>query len=828
MRLFFARLNNEEQLGRQFENGFYQAQRGSSYFAELNEIDFAVENVYVFAFCGGKIELWKPSVWADDGSQLHFTKTGVNIALEALRFASFRYFFINLDLIIFPIRRPKKKAFFEIGYDDAFTETMLLDSATYRNAANFRKIEVFDTEASSQAADPLSLVLYKKENQWQFKAPQRFENELVQYFRDNTKFKEGSQPQKNKVLKLVDNAKTYPQSYGPEQLPIIRLYDAFFCDYKDDTDAVEEELDIVKEEAYKELSSDAPENPNLILYGPPGTGKTFNSINHALEIVWGKELYTRRASEWSREQLTEAFRQLLIDLNEADSDGQIGFVTFHQSMNYEDFVEGIKPVDPKESSKPFLEYKVVPGIFKHIATKAKKAPFRYIDEESKALISGDDTFKKAHFVKVDLRSKTDETGKDSLAYCLDQNCISVFNAIQQNLQEYDKTGKPELNAFVDKPAQETYVIVTTDDKNVSAIGRITGAYEYNGTEVFRHKRPVTWLLQGVSIPAETVYATDHTEGVFCPLTPKKVMKDFFVKGGSALHKKKAIPKNYVLIIDEINRGNIAQIFGELITLIEKDKRTGCPEEITVTLPYSKESFSVPKNLYIIGTMNTADRSVEALDTALRRRFMFKEMMPQPWIIQKAFEQEYLGLCVKHDPLKWEDEEWVKIEEPFNDAILKSDTANRFEDFKQKVNALKKPREFKVYYDCWEQAKVKLVTVDKLEIINSRIEILLNRDHLIGHSYFIGKYTREAIYQTFYQNIIPLLKEYFYGDYGKIGLVLGKEFVRMEDQENSELFADFEYPDVQDFDSKTIYRIHEFKNSNGEIDFDAFYQAFCTI
>lgn len=176
--------------------------------------------------------------------------------------------------------------------------------------------------------------------------------------------------------------------------------------------------------------------------------------------------------------------------------------------------------------------------------------------------------------------------------------------------------------------------------------------------------------------------------------------------------------NYVLIIDEINRGNIANIFGELITLIEDSKRAGEKEAISVKLPYSKETFSVPNNLYIIGTMNTADRSVEALDSALRRRFVFEEMMPCPDLLKD-----------------------VKVKNL--DIYLK----------------------------------------DLLETINGRIEILKDREHQIGHSYFMGFVKGEAceieaekLLPVFKNNIIPLLQEYFYGDYEKILLVLGDGFI----------------------------------------------------
>ncbi|MEP0303394.1 MAG: AAA family ATPase, partial [Maribacter dokdonensis] len=176
--------------------------------------------------------------------------------------------------------------------------------------------------------------------------------------------------------------------------------------------------------------------------------------------------------------------------------------------------------------------------------------------------------------------------------------------------------------------------------------------------------------------------------------------------------QKDLDNNYCIFIDEINRGNVSSIFGELITLIEDDKRIGRPQELKVKLPYSKTEFGVPPNLYIIGTMNTADRSVEALDTALRRRFVFKEVMPDP-------------------------------------SLLLTKTFNGF-NLEQVLTA-----------------------------INERIEVLLDRDHTIGHSYFIKLESgnTEGLSSIFKNNIIPLLQEYFYNDYEKIALVLGLGFLR---------------------------------------------------
>jgi 5-methylcytosine-specific restriction protein B len=206
-------------------------------------------------------------------------------------------------------------------------------------------------------------------------------------------------------------------------------------------------------------------------------------------------------------------------------------------------------------------------------------------------------------------------------------------------------------------------------------------------------------------------------------------------------------KNYVFIIDEINRGNISKIFGELITLIEPTKRIGQLEEITVRLPYSKKLFGVPNNVYIIGTMNTADRSIATIDTALRRRFYFKEMQPNPKLL--------------------------------------------------------------------EDIMVEDLSISKmLTTINKRISVLYDREHTIGHAYFIplrSKPTIELLSEIFSNNIIPLLQEYFYEDYEKIRIVLGDSYKENEKEQfivaiinnYEELFRSIEI----DFDESPTFEIN---------------------
>ena len=194
-------------------------------------------------------------------------------------------------------------------------------------------------------------------------------------------------------------------------------------------------------------------------------------------------------------------------------------------------------------------------------------------------------------------------------------------------------------------------------------------------------------------------------------------------------------ENYVFIIDEINRGNISKIFGELITLIEATKRVGMPEGMTVRLPYSQKPFGVPKNVYIIGTMNTADRSIATIDTALRRRFLFREMLPDPKILAD-----------------------ISVED--------------------------------------------LSISELLTRLNKRITVLYDREHTIGHAYFMplkASPTVETLAEIFTNNIVPLLQEYFYEDYEKIRLVLGdnrksnpeEQFIVATENDYAELFGDIE-------------------------------------
>lgn len=271
-------------------------------------------------------------------------------------------------------------------------------------------------------------------------------------------------------------------------------------------------------------------------------------------------------------------------------------------------------------------------------------------------------------------------------------------------------------------------------------------------------------------------------------------------------------KKYVLIIDEINRGNIANIFGELITLIEDDKRKGNPEALTAELPYSKKQFSVPNNLYLIGTMNTADRSIEALDTALRRRFTFEQIHPDPKLINPS--ALVLSLWQKYEYCKnWDDEPFYsKAVKLYEFLGFDSDEFELSEKYYQKMlgkgwNELNLSEEISIgEFDGFRPDLM-------LEKINRRIEVLLDSDHCIGHAYFMKLSDCDEPFQElkkiFKNKILPLLQEYFYGDLAKIGLILGKDFIKQEKISNVEtLFAESEYENKDEYEDTLIVKIKD--------------------
>lgn len=472
---------------------------------------------------------------------------------------------------------------------------------------------------------------------------------------------------------------------------------------------------------------------NLILYGPPGTGKTYNTLFHALKIIKGEDVIKGK----SYDDLKPEFDRLV-------SEGQIVFTTFHQSMSYEDFIEGIKPIPPQNKEEQMV-YDVQDGIFKEICEKAKK--ISVVNTSTKI------DFSKTRVFKMSLGEK----GKDAdsvFEYCVENEVLALgwgdsinFSdcKTREEFKRLDSSwGAAALEIFKEWMKTGDIVLISDGTKEVKGIAQVAGDYEFrDDPSIDMHQfRKAKWLYTGNNIPISKIYDKNLSQqSIYGFYKEKKGVVD---NGGIKIDVLNEIitgeindkkEENYVLIIDEINRGNVAQIFGELITLIEPSKRLDNSEEMKAILPYSSaqkgkpEYFGVPNNLYIIGTMNTADRSVEALDTALRRRFSFEEMMPKPELLR---DKELCG---------------VKLS-------------------------------------------------DLLTTINQRIVALKDREHQIGHSYFMGLKTESDLKDVFKDKIIPLLQEYFYGDYKKIYYVLGPGFVEKKTEKT--IFA-IENPDYDEFD-----------------------------
>ena len=443
-----------------------------------------------------------------------------------------------------------------------------------------------------------------------------------------------------------------------------------------------------------------PSEPkNVVLYGPPGTGKTWSTVRRSLEILLGEP----KVRAMSEENRFHEFRRL-------QQEGRIEFVTFHQAYGYEEFVEGIRPVlgagDDDE-----IRYELHDSVFKRIALRAAVTGLAEPQHEE-----------------------------------------PTFDALWRELVD---TVAGEEHRVVHSNTGKTYILRTTSRRNLEAVpcelDEEGAVVEVRETRLIASKASVRLVWEhrhelgpeppDVTAPKTTrLFAQERGGGgghhytaiwmVYCELLElararqgrPKVERDLLEgvqqvldkpTSGAANFRFTAETPQYVLVIDEINRGNVSKILGELITLLEPDKRLGAPGELRLPLSYSpNHRFAVPPNLHVLGTMNTADRSIALMDVALRRRFTFEEMMPDSEVLRSVLGK--------------------KVEE------------GAFVD----------------------------LAIDLMETMNRRIRFLYDRDHQIGHSYFLEATNYEELRQVFVDRLVPLLQEYFYGAWDKICTVLG--------------------------------------------------------
>jgi hypothetical protein len=746
MRIFFGKITPKTN-PLQFEQGFYETDTPKM-FGDIDVGDFA------FAISGSRIELWKAKTWSKNKHRLDFDKVITTFDWQTNKLIAFKYFKIDAILSVITVRS-SPNAFFEIHQAKYISEQELSNFETYRDEENFRKIIVYKKEEDCNSnAEDVQIYIDNSGKINLFKSPFLDEKSFAN-FEDHTSFIGKGQSKKDSTLKIFKEIKSFPTVFTYDQVNLRQLYDAFAVPYKSNSTLFEEDVpDVPASNLNENLMK---RSLNTILFGPPGTGKTYHSIHHALSIV--EERSIEETLQEPREEVTRRYKAYV-------ERGQIVFTTFHQSMSYEDFIEGIKPAmetEPNTSGPQPLGYHIQPGVFRQICQDAQSFQFveDHIQEEGLNISVAD--LEKADFYKMSLGDTYDPQDQQVFEHCIKNNCIALgwggdidFTSAknEEDIKKlYQANGveiKPRdfgvfaIKCFKFWLKEGDLVFISNGNASIRALAKISGPYYFdtNSGIGYNQFRKVEWVSKNLQLPVLQIYPRRFSQQSIYGLYSHEVKRDVLKE---LIKKPDIIKKNYVLIIDEINRGNISQIFGELITLIEEDKRLGKEEALTVTLPYSKEPFGVPPNLYIIGTMNTADRSVEALDTALRRRFSFEEMPPKYDL--EGLEGELFGYPAK----------------------------------------------------------------DILYTINARIQRLLDKDHLIGHAYFLNK-DEDALITAFYKNIIPLLQEYFFGDYGKIGLVLGKGFVRKKEFKDTG-FADFEdYQGANDFDQRDIFEIIDLKDN----------------
>lgn len=686
MNLFFGKFSRK--FPDQINLGFYRTSRPEM-FGDLEPQDI------VYAIGGGKIQLWRAVAYeeVEGDRQMNFEILIDNLNINTSKLVLFKFFKINLDLVIYPIRQAQK-AFFQIQHFDNIGDVDILSLETYHNEENYRNITFLDNieEIPDDLIDK-DIFLYKVDT-WKLLNVDFIEDSIVNKFIDNTSNYGKGRKNKDKILKKIIEL-NLPTTFTPQEFSFIDLYDVFFCKYGENeglTDDLEilniyphkifklsqgkdfseeehkllltknlvsvhkntsskgtstiaqgeayiqanigdyfylckgnyyfeligrfisearpseiemfsdqnwyvrefetvakainkksykgekkwwtpndnstfieipnTELNVANDKIFNHffsteiISSKADykmknivkilqEKKQIILQGAPGTGKTYNTAEIALRIINETDI------DFKNRILVKNEYQKAVD------NGQIVFTTFHQSMDYEEFIEGIKP----NIENGVINYEVQPGIFKKICKDAvQKDALKSLKEAIEKLKEDSDSSDEG------LILKTIEGGEFSVTY------RGGITFRVRSLKSKAKEGK-------DFPANIENIekLYTGETKGIYNKSYVWGILEYIKNEY--------------GIP-------DYQEDV-------------------------DLKKNYVLIIDEINRGNISKIFGELITLLEADKRIGADNVITCRLPYSpNEEFGVPDNLYIIGTMNTTDRSLGHIDYAVRRRFAF--------------------------------------------------------------------------------------------------------------------------------------------------------------------------------------------------------------
>ncbi len=647
-----------------------------------------------------------------------------------------KYFDVNLDLINKAVKQTKKVGFIEIqvnadidcanidfSADENIRHFYIVKNAN-KDLIKYKERDIVVVEENGEILDIQEYkngVLARYDVLWSLysektKMEKNSLNELMEYaIKNNNKSKKS-------YLKKVISALDDDQSFVVDSP--VALYDNILVGKaaskgikvvnKKEGDLILEDENEEDEDttAYNKYVDLLEFNPNLILHGVPGTGKTY-SIK---KIIQGFE---------KRNDINMSY-------NKAVEENRVKFVTFHQSLSYEEFIEGIRPITNDSGN---IEYKIEEGVFRRVVEDCNLSSTKELKKDEALEFTNQDS----NVWKVSLGMRTTEESiyKSLVA----KNQIAIGFGDDKDITDWSDAKIAEIDTknmlkYLHSDMQIGDIVFVFDSiKTIRRIGVVTSDYKFVKDEVkYTQRRDVKWLLDCEKTPIDIFELNGNKRLTLSSLYELKInisdALNLIQNKGETIDTK---VKPYYMVIDEINRGNVAKIFGELITLLEKDKR----DKMSCVLPYSKKKFMIPENVYLIGTMNTSDRSIALLDTALRRRFVFAEIAPNLDVVKP------------------------KVGEFIDLRLL-------------------------------------------LQDINRKLEKALDREHRIGHSYFVEENMTDIkdMFFVWYYNIMPLFMEYFYGNVEEIKKLVGNSFFD-ENNEVKELSIKKSGNEISEFEAAIV-------------------------
>lgn len=726
MNIFFGKISpkNKEQI----KGLYYKAPKDWPGFNGLGDDD------YVYMLCEGRVHLWQALPYDTEKGVRPFKEViEGEIGFSTAFLAHIKYFKLTMDLAVKSHRQTKGVAFFKLDVAPEFTENLLVNKSTYEDSQTFRRV-IVRKDRDDVVPDSYDFQLFFEEGKLAFEKPAFCDESYYKDFKDNLPFIGGNRPKKDKILGIVKDAGNQDKFFDySSNIDLLKVYDAFMVDYNardndvDEStrfwcfnhnyeDCTAEELQKFREwvlsnnsckmqQEFGKDSRNVKSNWNSAKAIKPGDVIFFRAGDKAYAYGFAT---TPRKKEYEKDAVIQSVKDIVKDKSHGDycsSQGYKGCVFFSDAdVFYEDFSDGDwgQRIDVEEWFVPeeessidvtsvdfYKDKNVYHTIREMIPEKAKKIMESFgfegfADEMDVKLVEQKSLLQ---LKKNIILQGAPGTGKTYATAALALAMIGKLPSRGTDSEtEYHKNVMEAYNAnLIEMGKDGTF---TKDGQ----IGFVTFHQSMDYEDFVEGIKPLL-VKEDESKGGEIVY--DVIDGIFKAIVQRTV---------EAMDQSRETPtiKNYVLIIDEINRGNISKIFGELISLLEADKRQNGAHPLKVTLPYSKESFSVPSNLYIIGTMNTTDRSVGSIDYAVRRRFAFYTLKAS----EDALKSFYSG----------------------KDNGLKDEAIHRFNKTSTFIESYKSTTDVK--FD----------------------------DLMVGHSYFMAESMEDLELKWKYE-VLPLLEEY---------------------------------------------------------------------